>query len=321
MTAPLVTVAVPTLASGAPLADCIGALRRQTLSPIDIVVIDNSGCDRAPAFDGVRLMRNASNRGYGAAANQAWLSSAAPFCAVINDDAIADPRWLESLVAALLAHPAAGMAAAQVRLAGTGVLDSAGLAIARDGSSVQRAHRTPDSPPAGEVLLPSGAAALFRRQAVEQTGGFDEDFFLYCEDTDLGLRVQQRGWSCLYVPQAIVDHHYSASSGAVSPLKAYLVERNRLRLVVRNFPFAWLLAAPFASAVRYFWHLAGLYTGRGKAAEFAASGQPAGKLVWYVMKAHLALLPALPRLLRQRAPVPASLLRRFAVSLREVAGH
>lgn len=319
--APVVTVAVPTLRAGAALESCVRALQRQTLSGTDIVVVDNSGAERAPAMDGVRLIRNVSNVGYGAAANQAWRSSNSRFCAVINDDAVASPGWLECLVAALESDPRAGMAASQVRLADEDTLDSAGMVIAADGSSQQRAHRGRQSPPAGEALLPSGSAAIYRRELIQQTGGFDEDFFLYCEDTDLGLRAQRLGWSCFYVPEAIVDHHYSATAGAASPLKAYLVERNRLRLVVRNFPFPWLLRVPFASLARYFWHLASLSSGRGKAADFAASGEAPGKLVWYVVKAHLALLKDLPRLLHQRAPVSSALLRRHSISLREVAGH
>lgn len=321
MERPVVTVAVPTLVAGARLQACLQALRSQTLAGVDIVVVDNSGRQLAPSLDGIRLIRNTANNGYGAAANQAWHSSASRYCAVLNDDAVPCPRWLESLIAALEANPQAGMAASQIRLAGAGTIDSAGMVIAADGSSLQRAHRDAQSPPAGEVLLPSGCAALYRREVIQQTGGFDEEFFLYCEDTDLGLRAQRFGWSCVYVPEATVEHHYSASAGAASPLKAYLVERNRLRLAVRNFPWSWLLRVPFASLARYFWHLESLRSGRGKAADFIASGEAPGKLVWYVVKAHLSLLKRLPRLLGQRAPVRAALLDRFSVPVRKVAGH
>ena len=71
-----------------------------------------------------------------------------------------------------------------------------------------------DFPVLEEVLLPSGSAALYRRAMLDQIGGFDDDFFLYCEDTDLGLRARWAGWKCLYVPDAVVEHHYSHSAGA-----------------------------------------------------------------------------------------------------------
>ena len=130
------------------------------------------------------------------------------------------------------------MGASRVLLAGRGVLDSAGMLICADGSSKQRGHGEPPElyREVDEVLFPSGSAAIYRRQMLEDIGGFDERFFLYCEDTDLGLRARWAGWKCLYIPSAVVEHRYSHSSGGASPLKAYYVERNRLLVVMKNFP-------------------------------------------------------------------------------------
>ena len=153
-------------------------------------------------------------------------------------------------------HPRIGMFASEVRLAGTGKLDSAGMLIAcrwiQQTSVSDRIWQT------RTTLLPSGSAALYRRAMLEEIGLFDESFFLYCEDTDLGLRAQWAGWGCRYVPGAIVEHRYSHSAGRASPLKAYYVERNRLYTIVKNFPARMLWAAPFASVARYFWHVAAL---------------------------------------------------------------
>ncbi len=122
--------------------------------------------------------------------------------------------------------------------------------------SKQRGHGRPpeDFPVAEETLFPSGSAALYRRAMLEEIGGFDDSFFLYCEDTDLGLRARWAGWKCLYVPEAVVEHHYSHSAGGASPLKAYYVERNRLFVLAKNFPARMLLAAPFVTLARYLWH-------------------------------------------------------------------
>ena len=99
---------------------------------------------------------------------------------------------------------------AQVRLYGERQLDSAGMLMALDGSSKQRGQGRPpeDFPVAEEVLLPSGSAAIYRRRMLEQIGGFDDDFFLYCEDTDLGLRARWAGWKCLYAPDAVVERFF-----------------------------------------------------------------------------------------------------------------
>ena len=257
--------------------------------------MDNSGrglVRRQGVPPEIRVIENSRNRGYGAAVNQGLAASGARYLATLNDDAVAHPRWLEALVDALDRQPDAGMCASQVRLYGENRLDSAGMLLARDGSSKQRGYgRAPeDFPVEEEVLLPSGSAAIYRRAMLDDIGGFDERFFLYCEDTDLGLRARWRGWKCLYSPLAVAEHHYSHSAGEASPLKAYLVERNRLFVLAKNFPPRMLGPAPFAAAARYFWHFLYLAQGRGSAARFRAGGHNGARMLWYVARAHAALL-------------------------------
>ncbi len=324
-------MAVPTLASGDALADCLRSLESQTFGDFEVVVIDNSGGGRAQISSGrVRAIANPRNVGFGAAVNQALRASQAPYLATLNDDAMADPRWLEALVASAEAEPRAGMFASQVRLSAA-ALDSAGMLIAADGSSKQRGHGEPPAAfgEACEVLCPSGSAALYRRAMLDQIGAFDESFFLYCEDTDLGLRARWAGWECRYVPGAIVEHRYSHSAGAASLLKAYYVERNRLFTVVKNFPLRALLRAPGAALARYFWHTMSLFSGRGKASEFRASGRSPAWLPLLALRAHAAALLSLPRLLRERRRIVRSrriaasqfeeLLARHAIRVRQVA--
>ncbi len=300
-----------------------------------MVVVDNSGCGRIHGLGAARhrfrLIENKANLGFGAAVNQGFRLVPSQYLAVLNDDAVADPQWLEEMVKALDGDPRAGMAAARIRLTGTGRLDSAGMLIAGDGSSKQRGHGTPADGFAepGEALLPSGCAALYRREMLDEVGLFEEDFFLYCEDTDLGLRGRWAGWTCVYVPTAVVDHAYSQSSGAASARKAWFVERNRLRLAVRCFPLSSLLLAPFHATLRYFWHLVDLFAGSGKAAEFRTGGGSGLQLPWLVLKAHIDVLLHLPSLLRQRAHIAATrrltsaefgdLLKRHSISVRAVA--
>jgi GT2 family glycosyltransferase len=330
--APIVTVVVPTLAAGDALADCLRSLESQTLDRFEVIVVDNSGVRRAQSQDArVRILANDRNVGFGAAVNQAFRASGAPYLATLNDDACAQPRWLELLIAAAEARPAAGMFASQVRLAGTGRLDSAGMLIAADGSSKQRGHgELPENfAHLADALCPSGSAALYRRAMLDGIGLFDESFFLYCEDTDLGLRARRAGWECAYVPGAVVEHRYSHSAGRASPLKAYFVERNRLYTAIRNLPLAMLIRVPFAECARYFWHLQSLIDGKGKAAEFRQAGYSPLRLLFLVLRAHLAMLPRLPRLLTDRRRISATsrlspgefrlLLAAHSISLRQVA--
>lgn len=322
----IVTVVIPTLCADSKLQECVESLERQTRRDFEMVIVDNSGDSRVrrnAVGPGARVIENRRNQGFGAAVNQGFHASNAPYLATLNDDAVAHPRWLEALVCALERRPDAGMAASQVRLFGEHRLDSAGMLICRDGSSKQRGHGRPpeDFPVAEESLFPSGSAALYRRTMLEQIGGFDDRFFLYCEDTDLGLRARWAGWKCLYVPDAVVEHHYSHSAGGASPLKAYLVERNRLFVLAKNFPPRMLLAAPWFTLARYFWHLCYLLQCRGSAARFRAQGQAGASLVWYVLRAHLALLAHIPRLWRQRRGIRARARITPRVFRRLLAGH
>jgi len=331
---PTATVVIPTLAGDGVLRECLEGLRQQTWTCFETVVVDNSGASKAARFaspdSNVRVITNECNVGFGAAINQAWRDSGSDYIAALNDDAVPHPEWLAELIATMEANPHAGMCASRVLLRGTGLLDSAGMLIAADASSKQRGHREPpasyDEP--ADVLLPSGSAALYRRAMLDQIGGFAEEFFLYCEDTDLGLRGRWAGWECRYVPGAVVEHQYSHSSGRASALKAYYVERNRLFVAVRNFPLGALLVVSFATGVRYLWHAWYLLTGRGTAAEFAARDS-SWRLAWFVLRAWMAALRRLPALIAQRRTIRATasltpsafrqLMRRHSISLRQVA--
>ena len=323
---PTVTVVVPTLAADETLAECLDSLARQTFRDFEVIVVDNSGRKAVEPRHGVRVISNNKNVGFGAAFNQAFHASSAAFLAILNDDASPHPEWLESLLGAVEARPDVGMCASRVLLAADGRLDSAGMLLCGDASSKQRGHlEAPEKyPRRQEVLLPSGSAAFYRREMLEEIGLFDESFFLYCEDTDLGLRARWAAWECLYVPDAVVEHRYSHSAGNASALKAYYVERNRLFVAVKNLPWPDLLSAPFYTLARYFWHAAYAFQGRGKAADFQGA---AGQLPIIVLRAHLAMLARFPALWKARRKMKRRftpkqfrrLIRRFSISPRQVA--
>lgn len=326
---------VPTLAANSTWCATICALERQAFRDFHVVIVDNSGQDvvrgRLETSLPVTVIGNPRNAGFGAAINQGIRLEGGEYVAALNDDAEPAAGWLAEMVLAMEQHDDAGMCAPRIRLHGTGRLDSAGMLIGGDGSSKQRGQGRPagEFGAPGETLFPSGCAALYRRRMLEETGLFEESFFLYCEDTDLGLRGRWRGWRCLYVPSAEVEHHYSVSSGKASPMKAYYVERNRLMVLIRNFPARVLWKAPWYSLCRYYWHLRAMRAGRGAAGQFAAGGGSAPRLAWLMVRAHLAVLGALPRLLGERASIrrrarisPAAflgLLKQHSISPKEIA--
>lgn len=271
------------------------------MSDFEVVVVDNSGRGAAREVaqsPRVRIIENPVNAGFGGAINQGAAGSQADYICSLNDDACPAPGWLAALVAAVDADPQAGMCASLILLEGqANSVDSAGLGIYPDGTTKQVGHRRSAQEFAGprDVLLPSGCAALYRRTLWEQIGGFDDAYFLYGEDADIGLRAQLAGWRCLYAPGAVVSHDYSGSAGRASRLKAFYVERNRLFTVIKLFPIEAVLATPFHAMRRYWAHWRSASSGGGLAGEFVRRESPL-QLVLIVLQAHVAALAALPRL-------------------------
>ena len=331
------TVVVPTLRAGETLRRCLTALEAQSFEEFETIVVDNSGTGMAAEFGhipGVRILASPGNAGFAGAINRAASCSQAQFIATLNDDARPSPHWLARLVAACRGRNDVGMCASQVRLSSSASrLDSAGLNIYLDGTTKQRGHDRPAAEFArdAEALLPSGCAALYRRDMLDQIGGFDDDYFLYGEDADVGLRARWAGWKCLYVAGAVVEHDYSATSGRASALKTYYVERNRIYTVVKSFPLFLWPVAPWYSLWRYAHHLWSLLTRRGLAGDFRGDGGRWWQLGWMVASAHAAALRAVPRLLRKRRLVGRMkqisnreflhLLRKYYIAARDIAAQ
>lgn len=328
-----VVVAIPTLNAGSALSECLASLETQRFRDFGVVVIDNSGKNLAAGLASasypLHIVHNDRNVGFGAAINQAAACSSGEYVATLNDDCIASPEWLQELVRVTEREYEIGLCAAQVRLAETGMIDSAGMLIARDGTSKQRGFgRPPDRyQKDAEVLFPSGCSALYRRDMLSDVGGFDESFFLYCEDTDLGLRARWAGWQAYYSAKAVVTHRYSHSAGKSSELKAYLVERNRLTTVFKNFPRRELLAVPLAGPIRYLFHVVALMLGRGITAEFSRQSPGLWRFPAILLKAHWHLFRHWGAIRKSRRSIKrrleprqmSVLLKRHRISLYAVA--
>ncbi|MFD2112257.1 glycosyltransferase family 2 protein [Thiorhodococcus fuscus] len=233
------------------LRDCLAGLARQTRRPDRIILVDN-GADEAvspiphPDYPEILLLRPGYNSGFARANNLALNeTSDCRWVALLNPDAVPDSGWLEQLLAAARRHPEAAAFGSRMysddsrtRLDGTGdVMHVSGLVWRRDHERPAHGCRLEG----GEVFSPCAAAALYRRELFEQLGGFDEDFFCYTEDVDLGFRIRLAGYSCRYVPQAQVLHSGSALAGVKSDFALYHGHRNLLWLFVKNMPWPMLL--------------------------------------------------------------------------------
>ena len=309
---PLVSVIVVNWNGLAYLPECLDSLDAQTYPALEIVVVENGSTDGSVDFlrnqrpGRLRLVESPSNLGFAGGNNLGIRAAKGAYVALLNNDAAADPRWVDALVAAAEADPAVGMCATRIYAwRRPDLLDGAGLLVSADGIGRGRGRLQSDGERyerEADVLLPSACAALYRRSMLDEIGLFDEDFFAYCEDTDLGLRARIAGWRCRYVPTAIAKHHYSGSTGPHSPFKAFHVERNRIWVVVKCFPLGMVVASLVYTMARYALQLYATLIGRGAAAKLAAQQSP-WVLVATIARAWMSALARLPEMWRRRRAI------------------
>lgn len=191
------------------------------------------------------LVRNVRNLGFAAACNIGIRSSESPLVATLNNDTLPDPRWLEELVKGMESDPTVGMCASKMLFYHLpAMINSTGISLDRAGIAWDRGGGEPDDPSETapvEVFGPCAGAALYRRAMLDEIGLFDEDFFAYLEDVDLAWRARLAGWRCLYVPTARVYHVHSATGVEGSPFKSFLLGRNKIVTIVKNYPMPALL--------------------------------------------------------------------------------
>jgi GT2 family glycosyltransferase len=337
-TAPEVVAVVVNWNGVAHLAECLDSLLAQRPRPPSrVVVVDNGSTDGSREViagygAAVTPIFNDGNRGFAEGSNQGIELGGGELVALLNNDAVADPGWLAALVAALGRHPQAGSCTSRILShADREVFDNVGHVLFRDGLTRGRGRLERDAGQYDreeEVFCASGCACLLRRSMLDDVGLFDESFFAYCEDADLGFRARLRGWSALYVPDAVAYHRFSASTEAFSPLKALNVERNRAWLAVKNLPLPLLAASLLHTLHRYLWQAWGALSARGASGRFVAS-RSAGELALLLVRAHREALAGLPgawrqrRIIQRRRKVPIaeilSWFRRFGVGAREIA--
>jgi len=222
-------------------------LAEQSRPADETIVVDNGSSDGSLALIArdhpeVRVIALPRNTGFAHAANRGLAATSAAAVALVNTDVVLAPDWLARTERALGAdETVAAVACKMVDLASPELLYDAGDVLRRDGVCVQRGRRRPDDgryDDPGEVFAACAGAALYRREAVAGVGGFDERFFAYLEDVDLGLRLRLAGWRCAYEP-AVARHAGGGSSWQLQRSVSAWAERNTLLLVVKAFPLAW----------------------------------------------------------------------------------
>jgi GT2 family glycosyltransferase len=242
---PAVSVVIVVYESGPTLAECLAALRAQTFDDYEVLLIDNASSDRTAqaatkADPAIRLIENTENLGFAAAVNQGARAAKGRWLALLNPDAFAEPDWLARLTASTEANPGVQcFTSRQLMAEDPSRLDGLGDVMALAGFPFRGGYTHPDPGPLdpGWVFSACGGAMMIARDLFLRLGGFDERLFCYCEDVDLGYRLRLVGEPTLLVPDAVVRHVGSASTGGRrSEFAVFHGTRNRFWVFVKDTP-------------------------------------------------------------------------------------
>jgi GT2 family glycosyltransferase len=325
------------------LEACLKSLAEQTHRSFEVVVVDNGSGDGSRQLIRewvasypvpLHFIANSTNRGFCAANNQGFEGAQAELIALLNNDAEADPQWLVELERAIRTNDRVGMAASKiVTWEDPRIIDKCGHLMYPDGQNRGRGTGQIDQgqfDQMDETLWPDGCAAMYRRAMLDEIGGFDEDFFAYADDAELGLRGRIAGWSCLYAPRAVVKHHRGATLGLHSAKRLTLIERNRVLLAVKLFPWNLLWANGAYLIARI---TAGMWAAARNRGELRHHPGLRGKMTvaMGLARGTLSALPLIPAMLRKRwqfrgkrrltSAQVRQLLLAHRISLRELSGQ
>ena len=294
----LVSVIIPNWNGAHHLPACLDSLRRQTQSPVEVIVVDNGSTDESLAllvrdYPEVLVLALGENRGFAGACNAGVQTARGEYVVLLNNDTETHTHWLEEVLAAFQPHPEAGIVASKMLLFDRrDTFHTAGDFYGLDGIPGNRGVWQRDEGQYDReeyVFSANGGSAAYRRTMLNQVGMLDEDFFYSCEDVDLAWRAQLAGWRCVYAPRAVVYHKLSATGGG--PTASFYDGRNFIYLLVKDYP---------GDLWRSNWHqilraqlritAEALRAWRGDAARARLWGQLAGIL-------------SIPRMLRKRRTV------------------
>lgn len=263
------------------LTNCLNSLRRQTYQNFRITVVDNGSSDESVTllqrhYPEVNILKLPYNKGFAAAANAGIQKSREPYVMLLNNDTTVKHNCIEKLMNAIISDNRIFSVGAHIlsmnaphltdtigdfyTLFGYAFCRGQGLAAAR--FALHHKNHIPS-------FTNCGCAVIYRRSLLQKTGLFDEHFFAYLEDVDLGFRARKMGYKNVVCPKAHVFHYGSGTTGAkYTPFKVYLSARNNIWLRKKNLTlFQRLFHAPFfltGTIAKYFYfcriHLGSFYS-------------------------------------------------------------
>jgi GT2 family glycosyltransferase len=232
------------------LDECLGAMERQTFRDFETILVDNGSSDGSPEyvrmrFPDVKLVTLPENRGFTGGNLAGYEQAKGKLIVLLNNDTEAQDGWLEEIYKASLVFPNAGSFASKMMYFNDrGRIENCGFDLGLSGTTIDLGRDELDSPVWGtarEVFGPCGGAAVYRRSMLDNIGFLDPDFFAVFEDVDLSFRAQLHGYSCIYIPTAIVFHRYRATLRPRSATEVFYSQRNIEFVYLKNMPGGLIL--------------------------------------------------------------------------------
>lgn len=254
---------------------CLRSLQTQRFQNFEVILLDN-GSDRPldPTLLedfkdlNIKPLRSETNLGFAAGNNLAAEKAQGDYLVLLNADAFPEADWLATLHQAAQNHPNVCFASRLLLADNPNLLDGEWNVYHASGLAWRKNHLRPTSKSARApraVISACAAASAYPRGVFEQVGGFDADFFAYMEDVDLDLRLQLAGFPFLYLPNAVVRHIGSGSTGYRSDFTTYYGQRNLIWTFVKNMPGAlFYLLLPAHIIINLLYLLAALFMPNGK---------------------------------------------------------
>jgi len=340
MQEPLISIIILNWNGKKVIEACLNSVKKQSYKNLEVVVVDNASSDGSREFISknfpeVKLITSRVNLGFDGGNNVGIKQAKGEFLMMLNNDTLLTPNCIEELKNSIQKDKRFGACASKVLLdGGENLIDVAGLAICLDGMSIGRGRLENNDKfqEEEEVFFASDCACLYRREMIEDIRLpdeiYDEDFFAYADETDMGWRARLAGWRCIYNPKAIVYHCHSASTSNYSAFKAFLVERNRIWVAIKSFPLSIILLGLLYTFKRYCFQAYGALLNRGAAGKFTQQA-PKAELIKILLKAHISAVLGLPKMLRKRRLIfkkkcisnreVFELFKRFGMSAKEIS--
>lgn len=292
-----VAVIVVNYNAGDYLISCLAALHALPQLPGEIMVVDNASDDASieqarTQFSSVKFINSGRNAGFAAANNMGIAATDKPWIALVNPDAYVAKNWLEALLNAINSNPDMQFFSSElVSAKDHQVLDGQGDCYHVSGLVWRRKHGLPVNMPDSKLPLfaPCAASAVYSRAALREVGCFDEAYFCYNEDIDLGFRLRLAGYQCLHVNESVTYHEGSAITERESDFSIYYGHRNLVWTYFKNMPTGSLWLYLPQHILMNIMSLA-YYTARGRPG--------------VIFRAKWAAIKGLPSALRKRSEMP-----------------